>query len=81
MGKKGKIMQKTLDQNNEYTLHLEWMGKRHGGYWLELINRTSGHVKIMTAPRKELFDGVKISHAIRWLSNEQWKPMYKAGVM
>lgn len=73
-------MQVTIDQNEEYTLALEFMGKKHGGYWLELINRATGHVKIMTAPRKDLFEGVKISHAIKWLGNEEWKPMYKAGV-
>ena len=73
-------MQVTIDQNKEYTLALEFMGKQHGGYWLELINRATGQVKIMTAPRKELFEGVSISHAIKWLGNEHWKPMYKAGV-
>ena len=73
-------MQVTIDQNNEYTLALEFMGKKHGGYWLELINRATGHVKIMTAPRKELFDGVRISHAIRWMDDMEFKPMYKSGV-
>jgi len=37
-------MQVTIDQNEEYTLALEFMGKKHGGYWLELINRATGHV-------------------------------------
>lgn len=73
-------MQKTLDQNKEYTLALEFMGKRNGGWWLELIDRATGHVKIMTAPRKHSFDGITISHAVRWLEREPWKPMYKSCV-
>ena len=70
---------KTLDQNDTYTLALDHIG--HGEYWLELIERSSGMVKILTAPRKELFDGVKLSHAIRWMDKIEWVPMYKKGIM
>lgn len=70
-------MHKLIDQNNEYTLKLEFMGKKNGGYWLELVNRATGQVKIMTAPRKELFDGARITHALKWVANVNWEPMYK----
>lgn len=70
-----------LDQNNTHTLRLEYMGKLHGGWWLELIDRASGGVKIMTAEKKSLFDGMTIEHALRWTSREEYKPMYKKNVM
>ena len=70
---------KTLDQNDTYTLALDHIG--HVEYWLELIERSSGMVKILTAPRKELFDGVTLSHAIRWMDKIEWVPMYKKGIM
>ena len=69
----------TLDQNDTYTLALDQI--KRGEYWLELIERSSGKVKILTAPRKELFDGVTLSHAIRWMDKIEWVPMYKKGIM
>lgn len=72
---------KTLEQNPQYTLVLEYMGKKNGGYWLELIERQSGKVKILIHHTKGFFNGVTIDHAIRWTSNMEWQPMYKAGVM
>lgn len=72
---------KTLEQNDSYTLRLEWMGKRNGGYWLELIDRASGRVKILAHTQKGFFDGVTLDHALRWMARLEWSPMYKAGVM
>lgn len=66
-----------IDENETYKLNLEFMGKANGGWWLELIDRATGKVKILTAPRKELFNGVRISHALRWMDDQEFKPMYK----
>ena len=68
-----------LEQNDTYTLSLDHI--RHGEYWLELIERSSGNVKILTATNKDKFNGVKLSHAIRWMDKIEWVPMYKKGIM
>lgn len=70
---------KIIDQNATYTLLIDHA--KHGEYWLELIDRTSGKVKILVAPNKDKFDGVTLSHAIRWMDNQEWVPMYKKGIM
>ena len=70
-----------LDEDKEYTLNLEFMGKRHGGWWLELINRETGNVKILTHEVKSFFDNTKIEHALRWTKGQEWAPMYKIGVV
>ena len=67
-----------LETNETHALRLEWMGKQNGGWWLELINRSTGHVKIMMSDRKSMFEGVTIAHALRWTNRDEWKPMYKA---
>ena len=71
---------RTIEQNETHTLAIEFMGRRHGGHWLELIERATGRVKILTATDKSVFDGVTIEHAMRWTANDEWKPMYKKGV-
>jgi len=71
-------MLKIIEQNDKYTLGIEFMGKRHGGYWLELIERATGKVKILMSENKNAFEGVKIDHALRWTQRDVWKPMYKA---
>ena len=76
---RGYIMNDILDQNDTYTLALDHIG--HGEYWLELIDRASGNVKIMIAARKDKFDGVTLSHALRWMDRIEWVPMYKKGIM
>lgn len=68
-----------LEQNDTFTLALDNI--KHGEWWLELIDRASGNVKILVAPNKDKFNGVKLSHAIRWMDNQEWVPMYKKGVM
>ena len=70
---------KTLDQNDTYTLALDQI--KRGEYWLELIERSSGKVKILVGKNKDMFDGVKLSHAIRWTDKIEWVPMYKKGIM
>ncbi len=69
-----------LDQNEQYTLNLEYM-KTQGHWWLELIDRASGQVKILTSKRKDMFDGIKLSHALRWMNKQEWQPMYKKGMI
>lgn len=69
-----------LDQNEQYTLNLEYM-KTQGHWWLELIDRASGQVKILTSKRKDMFDGVTLAHAIRWTERLEWAPMYKKGII
>lgn len=73
-------MSKLLDQNKTYTLQLEFMGKRHGGWWLELIDRATGKVKILMHENKDFFKGTTIDHALRWTARDEWRPMYKANV-
>ena len=75
------MTQKILQQDEEFTLTLEFMGNRHGGWWLELIDRASGQVKILTALDKTAFKGVRLSHAIRWTEDLPFKPMYRKGKM
>lgn len=70
---------KTLDQNDTYTLALDQI--KRGEYWLELIERSSGKVKILVGKNKDMFNGVKLSHAIRWTDKIEWVPMYKKGIM
>lgn len=69
---------KTLEQNDEYTLNLEYVRRE---WWLELIERATGKVKILTSKRKNMFAGVTIAYALRWTERQEWRPMYKAGVM
>ena len=45
------------------------------------IDRASGQVKILTSKRKDMFDGIKLSHALRWMNKQEWQPMYKKGIM
>ena len=71
----------TLEQNDTYTLNLEFMGKRHGGWWLELIERATGQVKILKHENKSFFADTTIEHALRWTTWHNWQPMYKAGRM
>lgn len=68
-----------LEQNKTFTLAIDNI--KHGEWWLELIDRKSGNVKILVAPNKDKFGGVKLSHAIRWMDNQEWVPMYKKGIM
>lgn len=70
---------KTLDQNDTYTLALDHIG--HGEYWLELIERSSGRVKILIGKHADVFKGTTIDHALRWMDKIEWVPMYKKGVM
>lgn len=70
---------KTLDQNDTYTLAVDQI--KRGEYWLELIERSSGKVKILVGKNKDMFNGVKLSHAIRWTDKIEWVPMYKKGIM
>jgi hypothetical protein len=69
----------TLEQNDTFTLALDNI--KHGEWCLELIDRASGNVKILVAPNKDKFDGVTLTHAIRWTDKMQWVPMYKKGIM
>lgn len=69
----------TLDQDNVFTLALDNI--KHGEWWLELIERSSGNVKILVGKNKDMFNGVKLSNAIRWMKNIEWVPMYKKGIM
>jgi hypothetical protein len=78
--RKGIIM-KALKQNDQYTLNLEYTRSSLGGWWLELVDRESGKVKILTSKRKDMFDSMTIAHALRWTCNQEWRPMYKAGAM
>lgn len=66
---------KTLDQNDTYTLALDHV--KRGEWWLELIDRASGNVKIMIAKRADMFNGVKLYHALRWMDKIEWVSMYK----
>ncbi len=68
-----------LDQNDTFTLALDNI--KRGEWWLELIDRASGKVKILVAANKDKFNGVKLSHAIRWTERLEWVPMYKKGIM
>lgn len=68
-----------LEQNDTYTLALDYI--KRGEWWLELIDRASGNVKIMVATRKDKFNGVTLAHAIRWTERIEWMPMYKKGIM
>ncbi len=70
-------MVETIEQNEKYSLYLEFMGKQHGGWWLEVVDRVTGNVKILTSLHKEAFEGTTIDHVLRWMKNEPWKPMYK----
>jgi len=70
---------KTLDQNDIYTLALDNIS--HGEWWLELIERSSGNTKILIGKNKDIFNGVTLSHAIRWMDKIEWVPMYKKGIM
>lgn len=69
----------TIEQNDTYTLALDHI--KHGEYWLELIERSSGKVKILIGNRKDSFDGVTIDHALRWMIKQDWVPMYKSNLM
>ncbi len=68
-----------LEQNDTYTLALDNI--KRGEWWLELIDRASGQVKILTSKRKDMFDGVTLAHATRWTERIEWMPMYKKGVV
>lgn len=67
-----------IEETPEHSLRLEYMGNRHGGYWLELIDRVTGMVKIMKSHDRHMFKGVTINHVERWLEKQDWQPMYKA---
>ena len=69
----------TLDRNDTYTLALDQI--KRGEYWLELIERPSGNAKILVGKNKDMFKGVTLSHAIRWMDKIEWVPMYKKGIM
>lgn len=69
----------TLDQNDTYTLALDNI--KRGEWWLELIDRSSGNVKILIGKRADIFKGVTINHALNWMIGIEWVPMYKKGIM
>lgn len=70
---------KTLEQNGTYTLRLEYMKPSQGGWWLELIERSTGMTRILTSLDKNMFEGVTIEHAKRWMKSVEPKKIYKAG--
>ena len=70
---------KKLDQDNVFTLTLD--NVKHGEWWLELIERSSGKVKILVGKNKDIFEGVTIDHAMRWMIKQKWVPIYKKGIM
>ncbi len=68
-----------IEQNDTHVLQLEWMGKRHGGWWLEFVDRSTGLVKIWMHQEKRMFKGMSIDHAERFMRHEPWQKMYKPG--
>lgn len=68
-----------LDQNDQFTLAMDNI--KRGEWWLELIDRATGNVKILVASNKDKFNGVTLAHATRWMNHIEWVPMYKKGVM
>ncbi len=77
-------MQTILQQTEKHTLTLE---KVSGKWWLELIDRASGHTRIINMSNrtkaKAFFDRMTMPEIIRVYDklNVKETPMYKAGVM
>lgn len=77
------MTQTILNQNETYTLALE---KVSGQWWLELIERATGHVQIMYFGNKvkavAMFDRMSMADTKRIYDklNVKSSPMYKAGV-
>ena len=70
---------KIIDQNEQETLLLEFMGKRNGGWWLELVNRKTGHAQIITHQDKGFFEGLNLTHCKQIFKRVEPVTMYKAG--
>ena len=70
-------MHTDLETNATRIIRLQYMGKRHGGWWLKLIKRRTGEVKILRHHSKQFFDGITIDIAERWTRDQGWRGMYK----
>ena len=71
---------KIIDENKDYSLRLEFMQKKNGGWWLELIERSTGMTKIITHQKgKEFFDGLNLGNCKALFLHIESAKIYKAG--
>ena len=70
---------KIIDENKDYSLRLEFMQKRSGGWWLERIERGTGKAKIVMHQDKTFFDGLNLANSKNLFRHVEAVKMYKAG--
>jgi hypothetical protein len=68
-----------IEQNDTHVLQLEWMGKQHGGWWLELVDRETGHAHILCHQDKSYWRGFTIELAKKLQMQNPPVKMYKPG--
>jgi len=72
-------MPTVINENDEYVLRREYMGRRHGGYWFELIERATGNVQIIRNEDACFMESFELMQDLIGLfKNVKQVPMYKA---